>query len=264
MNIVMVDQMDRGLAYGEACFETFRVIDGHVFAWSAHMQRLESGLAMFGLNLSELQMESVYRACLAAAAKSGDDALLRLTVSGGQSDWGLFRHGRDIGIYVQTVPIREKVRQPKSLLLLDWPFPPKPRPAKFTSDYGETLRVLKDIAHADVLFVHNGLLLGSATANVLLYREQHWWSPDGDGILPGVVRDFLVTKGVVHLAKCPLDWLDDAEAVMLSNSGSFLQAVSSITSDSVGERFFDSQHSAMGRLIDALQNQPGMPAGGLD
>ncbi len=42
---------DRGLLYAEACFETFRVVNGAIFSWREHEKRLRLGLSLFGLAL---------------------------------------------------------------------------------------------------------------------------------------------------------------------------------------------------------------------
>ncbi|MDX8408323.1 MAG: aminotransferase class IV [Mariprofundaceae bacterium] len=259
VNIMMTKQMDRGLAYGEASFETVRVLAGEVFEWQAHMRRLQTGLAAFGLHLSADQLEDIRQQSLLEANALGDDVLLRITVSGGAAEWGLMKRGGEPVVRIQSLSMKQQPSRPRTLQVLAWPFPPKSRPAKFTADYAETLRALHDKPDADVLFAYDDRLLGGATANVLLYRDGQWWSPDGPGVLPGVVRDFLVTAGKVCLGLCPVQWLQDAEAVVLSNSGSFLQAVASVDSGAPEKKMFDSGHEAIGSLADTLRGQPGVP-----
>ncbi len=259
MNITVTKHMDRGLAYGEACFETVRVLAGKVFEWQAHARRLQLGLAAFGLHLSAGQLEEIHRRSLDEADALGDDVMLRITVSGGEAEWGLLNHAEEPLVHLQCLSMHQHPSRPGALELLPWPFPPKLRPAKFTADYAETLRVLHGRSDADVLFAYEDRLLGGATANVLLYRDGRWWSPDGPGVLHGVVRDFLVTAGKVSLSLCPVQWLQDAEAVVLSNSGLFLQPVASIESGAADKKQFDSGHEAIAQLAEALRGQPGVP-----
>ena len=249
--MVFSEWMDRGLSYAEACFETFRVVNGAVFGWEQHMQRLADGLACFGLLLDAPARASLQSAVHEVA--TGDDMLVRVTVSGGISEWGLQRRAESLRIHVQSIPYIGSGAA--DLEMREWPFPPKPRPAKFTADYAETLRALAGNGHREPLFVHQGRILGTATANVLLCRGGQWWTPEtGDGVLPGVIRGFLLSNGV-HEADCPVEWLEDCEAMLLTSSGVFLRPVVRI-----GERQLDAGHPAMAGLRTALRGQPGSPA----
>ena len=248
--MVVSDWMDRGLAYAEACFETFRVIHGEVFGWEQHMSRLADGLACFGLALDAEGLAALQSAVHGTA--TGDDMLVRVTVSGGVSEWGLQRRASSLRIHVQSMPYIGSGTA--DLEAREWPFPPKPRPAKFTSDYAETLRALATAGRREPLFTHAGNILCTATANVLLYRQGGWWTPAaGNGIVPGVIRGFLLQHGVRE-AVCPVEWLADCEAMLLCNSGSFLRPVVRI-----GEHQLNPGHTAIAALRQPLRNQPGVP-----
>jgi len=258
MNFIDARVLDRGLSYGEGCFETFRIINGQIFAWPEHMERLTRGLAEFGISLSSEQMQGIFDRCLVRAGDTGSDVLMRITVTGGSAEWGLLKAAAQPNVYIQAVPFVSNGKPDKSLSLRAWPFPLKQRPAKFISDYGDTLRALRDSAHADVLFVSGGSLLGAATANVLVYRNGQWWTPDGPGVLEGVVRGYLIRAGLVQAAVCPVKWVHEAEAVLLSNCGALLQSVVEVQAD--GEVLkFDSQHKAIAALSDSLLGQSGLP-----
>ena len=92
LNIRYSDGLDRGLAYGEACFETFRVIDGEVFGWQQHLFRLMKGLDSFGISLSERDLELIRKSLFEQAAEVADDVLVRLTITGGVANRGLVRN----------------------------------------------------------------------------------------------------------------------------------------------------------------------------
>lgn len=252
--------MDRGLAYGEACFETFRVIKNEVFGWPSHLHRLATGLAEFGLVLDSTQMLLIENHCLTHAATIADDVLMRLTVTGGKTSWGLSQHAAKPVCYVQTMPVQSGANQAKSMHLQGWPFPLKEKKAKFVADYAETLRALSAESNTDVLFSHQGYLLGAATANVLLYHEGQWRTPSGSGVLAGIVREFLMEAGLVHGTTCPVAWLENCEAMLLSNCGVFLQPVAELTSGSKQPWSFDPCHPAIRQLAIALAGQPGVPA----
>ncbi len=249
--------MDRGLAYGEACFETFRVIDGHIFDWPGHWQRLALGLSEFGLLFSTGQDEEVLFSCLREAAKVGEDTLLRLTISGGESAWGLTNRGNSPVAHIQCVPY-PVVSSPLFLRLATWPFALQSKQAKFVSDYADTLRALHGAADINVLFEQDGMLLATATANILLYREGRWHTPPADaGILQGRVREFLIRHGIVHESTCPVIWLQDCEAMAVCNSGVFIRPIAWVESVERTEPM-DVRHPALHILTDALGTAEGV------
>jgi len=255
LKIVSVDTIDRGIAYAEACFETFRVIDGECFAWPAHMQRLAVGLSEFGIELGDDNYEALYASALDSAAEAGSDVLVRITITGGAAGWGLTNRSLSPAAYIQAMPFSSS-RGLARLMLRSWSFPLKEKRAKFSSDYAETLRALAGCKDIDVLFEKDGLLIAAATANLLLYRNGRWWTPPADaGVLAGVVRNHLMKAGVVHEAECPLAWLEDCEALALCNSGIFLRRVVSVT----GRKALNGAHPAFRELIEALAGEAGIP-----
>lgn len=257
MKINIVGNMDRGLAYGEACFETFRVIDGHIFDWPGHWQRLALGLSEFGLLLSPGHNEEVLFACRHEAARVGNDALVRLTITGGESAWGLTSRANEPVIHIQAMAFAASAT-PQFLRLAAWPFPLQEKSAKFVADYAQTLRALNGAADAHVLFEQGGLLLATATANVLLYRDGAWWTPpDAAGVLPGRVRDFLMRHDLLHESPCPVAWLDDCEAMAVCNSGLFIRPVAWVEGVERTEAMI-ARHPALQTLTDALAMAEGV------
>jgi branched-subunit amino acid aminotransferase/4-amino-4-deoxychorismate lyase len=258
LEIILSSSADRGVSYAEACFETFRVLNGEIFSWPDHMARLQRGLAEFGISLPEKELELLHEACLDAAGKCGSDAMVRLTVSGGEASWGLLANKRIPKAHVQAMAYHRNT-DPVYLRFKDWPFPPKMRMAKFTADYSDTLRALKGCADLNVLFGCEGRLLGAATANVLIYRQNHWHTPVvGPGVLPGIVRAHLLDAGLLKEADCPISWLEDCEAVALTNCGYFVRQVVAVSGEETGELNYDISHPAFQLLDEALVNEPGV------
>jgi len=250
--------MDRGLAYGEACFETFRVIDGHIFDWPGHWRRLALGLSEFGILLPAGQDEEVLCACLKQAASVSDDTLVRLTISGGESGWGLTNRADKPVVYIQAAAYIASAG-PQFLHLATWPFPLQKKSAKFVADYAHTLRALNGAADAHVLFEQDGVLLATATANILLCREGAWYTPpDKLGVLPGRVRDFLIRQGLLHESPCPVAWLQDCDAMAICNSGLFIKPVAWV--EGVQRTIvFDVQPRSLLTLLAALKKEKGIP-----
>ncbi|RMH62626.1 MAG: branched-chain amino acid aminotransferase [Zetaproteobacteria bacterium] len=228
IRILEVETVERGLAYAEGCFETFRVVRGEVFAWDAHAARLCRGLAAWGYDLTPAMLSEVYQRCLARAAAVADDALVRLTVSPGPSPWGILRRAGNLVARVQAMSMPAG-REPFHLRRAHWPWPPLPREAKYLADYARLGMVLHRLGTQDLVFIHQETVLSAAVANVLIYRDGQWWTPtSGAGVLPGVVRAHLLTSGVVREAVCPAAWLDDCEGMALANSGMFVRPVATL------------------------------------
>lgn len=252
-------QSDRGLLYAEACFETVRVVKGAVFRWSRHEARLREGLSRFGLACPEGLLD----ACLNAAAGQGDDALVRLTVSGGEAARGLLpRDARRPKVSVQAWPYRQPVQR-LDLRSLHWPFGGMARCAKFTADYAMTIRLLYDarrkaeiVDGETALFTGNGEILAAETANILLHVDGRWRTPESEAVLPGVVRGALIEAGAVEAVRCPTRWLQACDAAAICNSGCFVRAASSING-----RALRKEKEIYRRLLAPLQGMPGVPEG---
>ncbi len=261
MQIIAVEKMDRGLAYGESCFETFRIIDGHIFDWPGHWQRLTAGLAEFGVLFAADDEAELRASCLKASIKLAADCLVRLTVSGGQASWGLLNRAEGSQVFIQCLPYQRGASD-VTLRLARWPFPIKKKIAKFSADYAETLRALHGVTDANVLFEQSDALLATATANVLIYRQGCWFTPPAtQGVLPGRVRACLLRSGLVSETRCPLDWLRDCEAMVLTNCAVFIQPVSHITAVQRSlNRIVPMQveHVAIQLLSDALSGEEGV------
>lgn len=249
--------LDRGLLYGEAVFETMRVIKGEVFAWQAHMDRLQQGLAAFELTCPG----DLLPRCMRAGQEVGDDALLRLTISGGESSRGLLvNEEREPQVHIQAWPYRP-VSHALLLHTLDWPLGGMARTAKFTADYAYTIRLLHQARRdgtlpegEQALFTHESELLCMETANIMLMLDGEWLTPDSDALLPGVVRGALLEAGVLRACRCPSDMLQFCVAMAICNSACFVRPVAMVNGRSLDvhmDRFFS--------LIEALDGRPGVP-----
>jgi len=251
------ETLDRGLAYAESCFETWRVVHGDVFLMKKHQQRLQLGMRLLGWHVGDDIIQSWFEQANARAMQQSDDSLIRMTISAGQATWGLLpQTGQDLQVYVQIMPSVK--RAPLKLQSVTWMFPRYEKTAKFTSDYAMSLRAMqtwKDELQAgqQPLICQQGEIMHGLTANILLYRRSQWWTPEGLGILHGVVANYLSAQDCVKQAACPISWLEDCEAMACCNSGVFIQPVASING-----RDLDVQHVAFKVLNDALGHEKGV------
>jgi len=257
LQIIITEQLDRGLAYAESCFETFRVIDGAIFDWPGHWSRLGLGLSEFGILLPQGCDEEVLFACLREAGQSSPDALVRLSVGGGVAGWGLLAQAVEPIIYIQTMPYVWHSNAMR-LRLQTWPFPVKKKIAKFTADYADTLRALHGQKQLQILFERDQLVLATATANVAFFRDGCWFTPPSEvGVLPGRVRHFFLQEHLMREQDCPVSYLDDCEAMVVCNSGVFVQPVICVQGVKRTDPM-DVKHVAIGVLQQALGEQKGV------
>jgi len=248
---------DRGLLYAEACFETFRVVDGEIFGWREHEARLRLGLGLFGLDLQD----GIKQRCLAKAAERGGDVLQRITVTGGVAHRGLLpKDERTAEIYIQS-RIYEARTAEVHLCTAPWPLPLYPRPAKLTADYAQTIRGLHDLRNSgllaedkEALICDADMLYSATTSNILLFVDGVWLTPDADAVVPGVVRHSLLEAGVARKCSCPRSLADRCEAMTLTNSGWFIRPVASING-----RSLRTHGAPFELLMSVLNGQPGIP-----
>lgn len=223
---------DRGLLYAEACFETFRVLDGAIFNWTAHEDRLRLGLSLFGLDLPG----GLEKRCLVEANSVAADALVRVTVTGGNAPRGLMliECERNVGVYIQTWSYTQGTEE-THLRTVEWPWLLSSRVAKFTADYAQTIRGLLDLRNKNLLGKNEEALIcdshqiySAPTSNIMLFVDGAWLTPSSDAVVPGVVRHALLDADVVHACPCPRSLTDRCEAIVLTNSGWFIRPVASI------------------------------------
>jgi len=117
-----VPVLDRGLRYGDGCFETMGVRDGHIPLWERHFRRLMLGCTRLNIrpdfNREQLEQE------LATLIGGIDRAIVRLTVTRGSTGKG----------YAYT-----DMQQPTRILSL---LPDHNHPAKYREE-GVAVRICK-------------------------------------------------------------------------------------------------------------------------
>jgi len=97
------------------------------------------------------------------------------------------------------------------------------------------------------------VILSGLTANIALFTHGKWLTPQGDGILAGSIRNYLIQQGLITLQPCSAQLLSQVEATVLLNSGSFLQVVQSIDNKPL-----QTQHPAIADLQQNLHSQQGV------
>jgi len=252
-----VATLDRGLAYGEGCFETFRVIDGAVFALAKHQQRLSRAAAEFGWSINgELLLDDA----IEAGKREGNDLLMRVTLTGGAAPWGVLppRHS-SATTWLQSMPT--PARAPLHLRMVDCGNTVlRSRDVKRNADYADTLRIYQQSRHQlshgeQILLCGNDKIISTMTANVIIYHQGQWITPANDHLLTGITRSVLLQQGLIVIKPCCQTLAQSCQAMACINSGVFIQPVAAVNGRSLAVR-----HHAFKPLYDFFKQQQGVPS----
>lgn len=187
-----ISVLDRGLLYGDGCFEVLRTWDGVATDLDAHLDRLFDTVEF-------LQLRTMPRAALRAAvertlaAAGPGEHRIRILLTRGPG--GLGHRLAELGPGVAVVIVEPLPVQPEaiSLAVVDWPLPRRAGHGHKTLAYLDHLiaRELARAAGADeaVRLDIDGNVVEGATCNLFAVSDDTVITPPIDtGALPGIVR----------------------------------------------------------------------------
>jgi len=183
---------DRGLLYGDGCFEVLRTWDGIAVDLDAHLDRLydtATYLRMKTIERTKL-VEAVYRTI--AAAGSGEHRL-RIVLTRGPGALGVPL--AELGLGTAIVMVEPLPEQPEelALALIDWPVPRRDQRGHKTLAYLDHV-LARELARAHgadeaIRLDDDGHVVEGATCNVFaIVGGSVTTPPVGRGALPGIVR----------------------------------------------------------------------------
>jgi branched-chain amino acid aminotransferase len=187
-----ISVFDRGLLYGDGCFEVLRTWDGVARDIEAHLDRLFETARFLSLKTIERAKltEAIYRTIQAAGP--GEQRIRILLTRGEGSLWqrlGELGPGRAI-VIVEPLPL-----QPfeLSIAVVEWPLPDREQRGHKTLAYLDAViaRELARVAGADEAIRLDGAghVVEGATSNVFTINHGVVATPPTDrGALPGIVR----------------------------------------------------------------------------
>jgi len=190
----VISVFDRGLLYGDGCFEVLRTWDGVARDLDAHLDRLYETAKFLDLRALERPrlVEAVYRT-IAAAVKEPGERKLRIVLTRGEG--GLAERIGELGPGRAIVIVEPLGEQPAevSLAVVDWPVPRRRGRGHKTLAYLDNIlaRELARAAAADeaVRLDDAGHVIEGATCNIFaVIKGTVVTPPTGRGALPGIVR----------------------------------------------------------------------------
>lgn len=193
-----VSVFDRSFLYGDGLFETMRVLNGRVFRWAQHLERLRRGAGFLGIHvpfsdeeLSEYARELVKR-------NQQPDAFLRLTLSRGVGPRGYSPKGANQPTLVMSphpATAQAEVQPPCWKLITASTRLPAGEPLAQFKTCNKLAQVLAraeaDAAGADEALLLNtdGFVVEASNSNLFWIEHGNIYTPPmASGILAGVTR----------------------------------------------------------------------------
>ena len=217
----VLDIADRGLAYGDGLFETFRVINERPLWWDRHLARLQRGAQVLGIELpnpTRMHIEALN--CCEGAA----DGVLKLILTRGSSGRG-YRPGDGSPTRILSLHPSPTRQDSITAIRCEARLATQPLLAGLKHlNRLEQVLAARECQQANVdeglLFDGDGRLVSAVAGNVFLLRDGEWLTPTIDRCgVAGICREWLLE----NLASCRETALGDddvkaAEAVFVCNS----------------------------------------------
>lgn len=250
-----VSPVNRGMMYGDGCFETIRLYAGKFLGWPSHFDRLKAGLQYLGMKVN-FSSHELRESIIQLAEKnqlSDKEAMVRIQYwrSGGR---GYKPTSTQTNWMVQISEISSK-NTPVKLIVANTrciPHEALQRQYKLANglNYIKAAQETNEKNADDVLMLTIDEKISETTsANIFWIKGNTVYTPEEDcDLLPGVTRSIVMNvceRLNVSLKKgsFSLSDLHDAEAVFCTNSLIEIQEVIS-----VDEMKFDTGHPTTDKL----------------
>ncbi len=250
---------DRGFRYGDAAFETMRVYGGTIFAWDAHMERLERTCEALSLAHGLAADNLRARIDETLAANDLENAYVRLSITRGVQPGKLTPQpnvGPTVVIYVKPLP-RGGVGgdsvwdEPATVQPVDTrriPSDAIPAAAK-THNYLNGILARAELRDGDgqptadeaLMFDCEDHVAEGATSNLWFVRDGELCTPTTDGpVLPGITRaivlELAAEAGIsVHEAQYDLEAVLEADEAFLTNRTWELRPIATLDGHEIGD-----------------------------
>jgi branched-chain amino acid aminotransferase len=228
-----ISALDHGLTVGDGVFETMKVVDGHPFALTRHLDRLERSAA--GMGLPAPNRADVTEACHAVveAIDAGGVHRLRITYTAGKGPLGSDRTDATPTLTVASSAAPAWAAE-AAVALAPWPRNERgPLVGLKTTSYGDNVVALawaRERGAGEAIFVNTaGRLCEGTGSNVFVVVDDQVLTPPlSSGCLAGVTRALVLEWSDAREADLPGDALSTATEVFLTSSTRDVQPVSRV------------------------------------
>jgi branched-chain amino acid aminotransferase len=256
----MIDAKDRGFLLGDGVFETLLVVNRCALWLDAHLARMKKAARKLDLPF-ELEMIANAVATILAQSDSGMH-ILRVTLTRGVTMRGLAVDAEKPTLDVSLEPFDARVLgRPIKLATSSI----RRNPASVT-DRHKTISYANNVFAAreakarradDALILNqDGLVACTAMANIFMIKDSKLVTPpEQDGVLPGIIRRYLIEKTSVEVRSVEKDELLEADGCFATNSLRFISPITRIDADELPPAQTDAY---MNLLLSEAQVQCGV------
>ncbi|TMP39057.1 aminodeoxychorismate lyase [Pseudoalteromonas rubra] len=221
-----VSSLDRGLNYGDGFFTTVKISTGKLEHWEGHLKRLAQ--CARALYFPELDFRALTEQC-ESASRDVDEGVLKVVITRGEGG-----RGYSLPDQVQVKTLVSLSAYPThyarwrdegvTLALSDVRLGHQPTLAGLkTLNRLEQVLIKQNAANKatdDVLVMDlQGLVIESSAANILIYKDKYWYTPDLSHCgIQGVFLSSLQQHNAIQTTSLSLESVYVADAVYLCNS----------------------------------------------
>ncbi|MEO7062108.1 MAG: aminotransferase class IV [Lapillicoccus sp.] len=220
--------VDHGVTVGDGVFETTKLLDGHPFALTRHLARLDRSVA--GLGLPPADHDRIREGVEAVLGSRDPIAFgrLRITLTGGVGPLGSDRGDTDLTYIVTSVAQAQPAASGK-VTVVPWTRNERSATAGLkTTPYADNVVALaaaRRVGAMEAIFANTrGELCEGTGSNVFVVLDGVVHTPPADaGLLLGITRGLLLEWGraagvEMRETVLPLDVLARADEVFLTSS----------------------------------------------
>ncbi len=193
---------DHGFLYGVGLFETFRVYNNTPFLFKEHLERLQKGLKIIGINKKTDYPKMLRLLNDLLKANKLDNAYVRITVSAGIAPLGLpteeYKEPAFIWQIKSLEPLEKDILSVKNATLL------KTKYNSLGSNIGLksisflnnviAKQEIKHLENTEGIFITNeGYIAEGIVSNIFFVRKKKLYTPSLKlGILNGITREYII------------------------------------------------------------------------
>lgn len=232
-----IDARDQGLMNGIGALETFRVSSGKVFLLEEHFDRLASSLKLLNISWPDERRQYVkWIEDIVKDVPAGSDARLRFMVTAKAEKASDDNFLASTTIYLSLID--EFAPQSETAKILSTIHRQLPEYLSLsgvrlkTPDYLSAALAQKELngeAHKGILLTPNGYVAEALMANIFWTSAGQLYTPPLSlGILPGIIRSYLILKQKVREKLITVKELEEADEIFLTNSVNYIRPLSEI------------------------------------
>ncbi len=258
----MIDDRDRGFLLGDGVFETLLVANRVALWRDEHLARMKKAARKLDLPFDLTEIETAIVSRLTGCTTGPQ--VLRATLSRGVTARGLVADGGEPSLVISLDPFDvAMIGKPVSLATSSIRRNPSSVTDRHkTTSYANNVfaaREAKTRGADDALMLNqDGLVACSSIANIFMVSEGKLVTPpEQDGVLPGIMRRFLIDRFAAEVRSIDRDELKDAEGLFVTNSLRLVSVVSRLDGDDLPkietrrfmEAIFEAAHQQCGVLL---------------